>query len=485
MSEFPVAEATIAALAEAMASGQVTSEQLTMAYLERIAAYDKAGPRLNAVLAVNPDALFIARALDRERQANGPRGPLHGIPVLIKGNIDTHDKMPTSAGTLALAGSYAPQDAFLVSQLRAAGAVILGKANLTELANFMTEGMPNGYSSHGGQVLNPYGPGRWDPSGSSSGPAAAVAASLCGAAVGTETDGSILSPASHCSVVGIKPTVGLISRSGIVPIAFSQDTAGPMARTVADAAALLGAMAGEDPADPATLAGAGFTQRDYTAVLDRAGLRGARIGVPRAPYAERPGAAERPLFEAALAALRDQGAEVVDPADIAPETAQAEWDPTVLLYEFKAAMNAYLAALGPAAPVRSLREMVEFNLRFAGAALKYGQAWLIKAEATSGTLTEPEYLQARLRDIRQSCTLGIDTTMDRHRLDALLFPTSEGSTIGAQAGYPSVCVPAGYTAEGHPVGIMFLGRAWSEPALIRMAYAYEQATAHRRPPPLE
>jgi amidase len=481
--QFDPAEQTIDDLSRAMAKGEVTSEQLVIAYLERISAIDRGGPKLNAVLEINPDALFIARALDQERKVSGPRGPLHGIPVLIKDNIDTADKMHTSAGSLALANNYAPQDAFVAAQLRKAGAVILGKANMTEFANFMTEGMPSGYSSRGGQVLNPYGPGSFNPSGSSSGSAVAVAASLCAAAVGTETSGSILSPSNNCSIVGIKPTVGLISRTGIVPIAFSQDTAGPMARTVADAAVLLGALTGADPADPATAVGLGRTQKEYTRFLDASGLRGARIGLVGGWFTAKLSADEKNLFEAAVAAVREQGAEVVE-VTIAT-AAEGYWRSQVLEYEFKPALNGYLAALGPSAPVKTLSEIIAFNNANPEATLKYGQKLLTLSDGLSGTLTEPEYISGRLEDLRRAKTEGIDATMAEQKLDALLFAGDWGDWIAAKAGYPSICVPAGYTGEGHPFGVTFSGLAWSEPALIRYAYAFEQATKLRVAPRFE
>jgi len=481
---FALEEATLADMARAMADGVLTSEQLVLMYLERIAAIDKDGPRLNAVLEVNPDAQFIAQARDRERKSSGPRGPLHGIPVLIKDNIDTHDKMHTSAGSLALADSFATQDAFVVQQLRKAGAVLLGKTNMTEFANYMTEGMPSGYSSRGGQVLNPYLPGRMLPGGSSSGSGVAAAANLAAVTIGTETSGSILSPSSNNSIVGIKPTVGLISRSGIIPIAVSQDTAGPMARTVADAATLLGTLTGVDPADPATEVSVGRAYKDYTQFLDRGGLKGARIGVPRLYWFEKLSAEEIRLFDAGVAALRELGAEVVDPVDIA-SVAPGFWQSSVLSYEFKPCLNAYLAGLGPAAPVRTMKEIIAFNTAGPEAMLKYGQTQLAKSEATSGTLTEPEYLRDRLKDIKLTRTEGIDKTMDEHKLDAMVFPGAQGCWVGARAGYPSLTVPAGYTAEGQPLGFTFLGRAWTEPILIRYGYAYEQATGHRVAPRLD
>ena len=490
MTEYSPVEATIAELGQAMASGQVTSEQLVQIYMARIAAHDQAGIKLNSVLEINPDALFIAAAMDRERKLAGPRGPLHGIPVLIKDNIDTGDKMHTSAGSLALAESYAPRDSYVAAALRRAGAVILGKANMTEWANFMTIGMPSGYSSRGGQVLNPYLPESLSPSGSSAGSGVAVAASLCTVAVGTETSGSILSPSNNNSIVGIRPTVGLISRTGIIPIAFSQDTAGPMARTVADAAILLGALVGADPADPATAISAGHAHRDYTRFLDKNGLKGARIGIPRGPWfkrlhgddGDRSQTDELKLFNEAVRVIQGLGAEIVDPADLAY---MEYWDSSVLTYEFKPALNSYLAALGPSAPVRTMKEIVAFNAANPEAMLRYGQKLMAESEETSGNLTEPKYLEDRLRDIRQTRSEGIDRTLAEHKLDALLFPSTWGCWIPARAGYPSIQVPAGYTGDGRPFGITLTGTAWSEPTLIKLAYAYEQATRHRKPPNLD
>lgn len=479
-----LALASISELSRALAAGETTSEQLVLGYLDRIVRYDRQGPKLNSVLEVNPDALFIAQAMDRERMLSGPRGPLHGIPVLIKDNIDTADKMHTSAGSLALADSFAPRDAFVTSQLRKAGAIILGKTNMTEFANFLTTNMPAGYSSRGGQVLNPYLPGQHTPSGSSAGSGAAPAAGLCAAAIGTETSGSILSPANNNSLVGIKPTVGLVSRTGIIPIAFSQDTAGPMARTVADAALLLGALTGVDESDPATWSSEGRAHRDYAQFLDKDGLKGARIGIPRRFFYERVGEEERLLYEAAIGVLRDLGAEVVDPADIAT-VKDGFWQSNVLTYEFKPALNSYLAALGPHAPVRTMADIIAFNYARPEATLKYGQVLMAAAQRTSGTLTEPEYLLDRLKDLRLAQIEGIDATMAAHQLDSLFFPASAGAWIGARPGYPSVIVPAGYTSENKPFGVTFLGRAWEEPCLIRYAYAYEQAALQRRPPNLE
>jgi len=473
-------EATIVELRAAMDAGRLTSAELTRHFLQRIETYDRGGPHLNAVLEVNPEALEIAEALDREHASTGPRGSLHGIPVLLKDNICTADRLHTSAGSLAFKDVVALRDAFLVTRLREAGAVILGKANMTEWANFMTTGMPAGYSSRGGQVANPYGTGL-SPGGSSSGSAVAVAAGLCTVAVGTETSGSILSPAHHNSVVGIKPTLGLVSRAGIAPIAASQDTAGPLARTVADAATLLGALAGVDPRDRVTREGRAHAHGDYTAFLDPRALEGARVGVPRAGFFERLSAAEVLVIEAALHALRDLGATVIDPADIPTARAVADFRSDVTLYEFKRDLNRYLAELGAASPIRSLRDLIRFNEARPREMLRFGQTLLLAAQSTSG-LRAPTYVVSRAEDIRLSRTEGIDPVMERERLDTLVFPGWTGAAIGAKAGYPSVIVPAGYTAEGAPVGLTFLGRAWSEPALIRLAYAFERATLHRHPP---
>ena len=475
-----VHEATIQELQAALDDGRLTSMRLTRHFLERIEAYDRRGPHLNAVLEVNPEALEIAEALDRERASTGSRGPLHGIPVLLKDNIATADRLHTSAGSLALGECVAPRDAFLVTRLREAGAVILGKTNMTEWANFMTTGMPAGYSSRGGQVVNPY-EAALSPGGSSSGSAVAVTADLCTVAVGTETSGSILSPANQNSVVGIKPTVGLVSRSGIVPIAASQDTAGPLARTVADAAALLGVLAGADPGDRATRASRARARPDYTASLDPRGLEGARVGVPRAVFFERLSAAEMPVVAAALRALRDAGATLVDPADIPTARAVTDFRSDVMLYEFKRGLNRYLTGLGAASPVKSLRDLIRFNEARPRETLRFGQVLLLAAQSTSG-LGAPTYRVSRAEDLRLSRTEGLDPLMERERLDALVFPGWTGAAIGAKAGYPSIIVPAGYTADGAPLGLTLLGRAWSEPSLIRLAYAFEHATRHRRPP---
>lgn len=492
---FEYAEATIAELAQAQAEGRLTARALTEAYLARIEAIDRSGPRINAVIECNPDALAIAAALDEERAASGTRGPLHGIPVLLKDNIDTADRMRTSAGSLALAESIAPRDAGVVQRLRAAGAVILGKTNLSEWANFRSTRSTSGWSGRGGQTRNPHALDR-NPCGSSSGSGAAVAANLCAAAVGTETDGSIICPANACGVVGIKPTVGLVSRSGIIPISATQDTAGPMARNVADAAALLTAMVGIDERDPATAARRGRSAADYTVHLDRGALRGARLGVVQSMFGAN--AHVRRLVATALADLQRQGAVLVDPVEMPTQGKFDEDEYTVLLYEFKAGLDAYFASLGPAAPVKSLAGLIAWNERNAAREMPwFGQEILIESQA-KGPLSSPEYLEARDRCRRLAGAEGIDAVMDHHRLDALVapsggpaFPTDlvngdhytgvGSSSFAAVAGYPHVTVPAG-EVFGLPIGLSFFGRAWSEPRLIALAYSYEQATHRRRPP---
>ena len=495
---FDLQEVTLAELQRRMASGQETARSLVEKYLSRIEAIDRQGPALHSVLEVNPDALAIADRLDAERKSTGARGPLHGVPILIKDNIATADRMMTTAGSLALHGSIPPKDAFIVERLRAAGAIVLGKTNLSEWANFRSTHSSSGWSGRGGQTKNPYALDR-NPSGSSSGSGAAVAASLCAVAVGSETDGSIVSPSSTHALVGIKPTLGLLSRSGIVPIAHSQDTAGPMARTVADAVALLGAMAGADPADAATRPRTARGSRDYSASLDAGGLKGARVGVVRNRLFGYSAAADR-IAEAAIAEMKRQGAVIVDPANIPTlgKFDDSEFD--VLLYEFKADLNKYLAWLGPAAPVHSLKDVIAFNESHKDQELPYfGQEIMVMAEK-KGPLTSVKYRQELAKDLRMSRALGIDAVMDAHTLDALVAPTGgpawlidlvngDGgtasapgpSTVAAVAGYPHITVPGGYV-RGLPIGISFFGRAWSEPTLIKLAYAYEQATRHRRPP---
>ncbi len=491
---FEFDETTIAALQAAMESGRQTSHSITAKYLAQIEELNRRGPSLHAVIEVNPDALAIARDLDRERKAKGSRGPLHGIPVLVKDNIGTADRMTTTAGSYALEGSIPPHDSFVVAQLRKAGAIILAKANLSEWANFRSSQSTSGWSGRGGQARNPYALDR-NPCGSSSGSGVAVSANLCPAALGTETNGSIVCPSSTNGIVGIKPTVGLVSRSVVVPISHTQDTAGPMARTVADAATLLGAMAGVDPNDPATLASRGKSLTDYTKFLDARGLRGARIGVVRGLFGYNEFVDK--LADEAIAAMKDQGAVIVDPAEIdtLKQIGGSEFD--VLLYEFKADLNAYLAALGPKAPVHSLKEIIEFNEKHAREELPYfGQDTFIKAEA-KGSLTDQDYQKALEKCRTLSREKGIDATMEKYNLDALVAPTGApawptdlvngdhdtGGSSGpaAIAGYPHVTVPAGYVF-GLPVGISFFGRAWSEPTLIKLAYAFEQGTKFRKLP---
>jgi amidase len=495
LAAFELEELTIAELQAGMTSGRWTSRGLVERYLARIDELDKRGPAINQVIELNPDALAIADAMDAERREGRTRGPMHGIPVLVKDNIATRDRMQTTAGSLALVGSVVPRDAFIVQRLREAGAVLLGKTNLSEWANFRSTRSSSGWSARGGQSKNPYVLDR-SPSGSSSGSGGAIAASFAAVAVGTETDGSITSPASASALVGIKPTLGLVSRSGIVPIAHSQDTAGPMARTVADAAALLGVLAGADPRDAITASSRAHRQADYTKFLDRDGLKGARIGVARArffgyhPHVDT-------LAEAAIDALRQGGATIVDPANI--ETAgkfdEGEWE--VLLYEFKADLAAYFAELGPNAPVKSLADVIAFNEQHADTEMPYfGQEIMVMSQK-KGPLTTPAYRKALADNRRKAGALGIDATLKKHRLDAIVAPTSgpawlidlvNGDTSGgsftspaAVAGYPHVTVPMGYV-RGLPVGFSFVGPAWSEPTLIRLAFAWEQATKHRRAP---
>ncbi len=473
-------EATIDEMQEKLEKGEVSSKELVLMYLHRIAQKDKNGPAINSVLEVNPDAVQIAAALDAERKLKGSRGPLHGIPVLIKDNIDTADKMHTSAGSLALKESVAKEDSYVAEALRKAGAVILGKTNMTEWANFMTEEMPSGYSSRGGQVLNPYGPGNFDVGGSSSGSGAAIASNFAAVAVGTETSGSILSPASQNSLVGIKPTVGLISRRGIIPIAHSQDTAGPMARTVRDAVYLLDVLAGNDDRDPAVQNNPESDYTEFAGFLDENGLKGKRIGIAREVYFDYLSGDKLEVMNHAVEQLKALGAEVVDPVEI-PST-KNNWKYDVLTYEFKADLNAYLRGVAPHIKVKSLADVIAFNLENSEAALKYGQTILEEAEKTSGTLTEEAYISSLEDDVYFSTEQGIDHVLKEHNLDAIVTPNNFGAGIPAKAGYPSITVPAGYSLENEPVGITFTGTAFSEAGLISMAYAFEQGTKVRKSP---
>jgi amidase len=474
-------DVTIDQVQAAMESGKVTAKELVLLYLDRIATYNKAGIGINAVLEVNPDALQIAEALDTERSFSGPRGPLHGIPVLLKDNIDTGDKLHTSAGSLALKDSYAYDDAYIAQQLRDSGAVILGKANMTEWANFMAENMPSGYSSRGGQVLNPYGPSVFEVGGSSAGSGAAIAANFATVAIGTETSGSILSPASRNSIVGIKPTIGLVSRTGIIPIAHTQDTAGPMTRTVRDAAILLNVIVGRDESDPSTLKNA--IEYDYTDFLLEDGLKGKRIGIAREGYFNYLSEEEKARMEEAIVVLKELGATVVESVSI--PSSKEKWDSNVLVYEFKADLNAYLRNIDPSIGIRSLSDVVRFNAEHAELTLKYGQKVMQASEETSGTLTEADYLLSLEKDQYLSTEQGIDFTLEENNLDAIVFPNNLGAGIPAKAGYPSITVPAGYSTDNGPVGITFTGSAFSEPTLIEMAYAFEQKTKLRVPPKLD
>lgn len=492
--QFEFDEITLAALQDGMQSGKFTARGIAEKYLARIDSIDKHGPGLNAVIELNPDALTLADALDRERKAKGPRGPLHGIPVLIKDNIATRDRMQTTAGSMALVGTTPPKDAMAAKKLRDAGAVILGKTNLSEWANIRSSHATSGWSGRGGQTHCPYALDR-NPSGSSSGSGAAVAANLCPVAVGTETDGSIVSPANNNGIVGIKPTLGLVSRAGIIPIAHSQDTAGPMARTVTDAAILLGTLTGVDGDDAATLTLHGQGGLDYTAFLDPKGLTGARIGVVRKLFGFHDGVDL--LMNDAIEEIKRQGATVVDPADISTLDQMGDAEEEVLLSEFKADLNAYLAKLGEAAPVHTLEDIIEFNQQHHELEMPFfGQDLFVKAQA-KGSLYRKEYLDALDKCRTLTRAKGIDAVMDQYKLDALLAPTGApawltdyidgdhdlggSSTPPAVAGYPHITVPMGFIS-GLPVGISFFGRAWSEPTLIKLAFAYEQATLHRRPP---
>jgi len=491
---FELDEATLTQLQDGLARGKYSSVSLVKKYLARIEEIDRRGPKLNSIIELNPDAVAIAGALDAERRTRDVRGPLHGIPVLIKDNINTHDRMATTAGSLALAGSIAPRDAFIVEKLRRGGAVILGKTNLSEWANFRGTLSTSGWSARGGQTRNPYILDR-NPSGSSSGSAVAVAANLCAVAVGTETDGSILSPASFNGIVGIKPTLGLLSRTGIIPIAHSQDTAGPMARCVADAAMLLAALAGTDPQDEATISSHDRAQADYRPFLDPDGLRRSRIGVARIFFGAHPKVDA--LMESALKEMQLLGAQLIDPIGLKKPSELDESEIEVLRYEMKADMNAYLATLGPRAQVRTLKEIIAFNERRKAQELSFfGQEELINSEA-KGPLTDKAYRDALATCRRLARTEGIDAAMDQHQLDAIVAPTTTpahvtdwvngdhglgaSTTLAAVAGYPSITVPAGEVL-GLPVGISFFGRAWSEPALLRIAFAFEQRTKARRSP---
>ncbi|MEZ4511702.1 MAG: amidase [Chloroflexota bacterium] len=499
MSDFP--EMSIIELQNNMAAGELTAVQLVQAYLDRIEAVDRSGPTINSVIELNPEALDIAAALDAERAASGPRGSLHGIPVLLKDNIDTADQMQTTAGSLALLGSRPAQDATVAARLRQAGAVILGKTNLSEWANFRSTRSVSGWSGRGGQTLNPYRL-PYNPCGSSSGSGAAIAANLATVALGTETDGSIVCPSSVCGLVGIKPTVGLTSRAGVVPISHTQDTVGPMTRTVADAAMVLGALTGVDWRDQATLGSNGRFHTDYTRFLDPDGLRRARIGVAREGFWGHDAGTDA-VIETAVSALRHAGATIIDPANI-PTIDQmgednAEFE--VLLYEFKADLNAYLAtriANNPDQPiVRTLADLIAFNAAHAEAEMPHFAQEILQMAQAKAELPAPHYLAMLDQSQRRAASEGIDAVMTQYQLDAIVAPSRVpawridfvngdprvpgSSGPAARAGYPLITVPAGFV-DDLPVGLTFMGRAYSEPTLIKLAYAYEQLTQARRPP---
>jgi amidase len=478
---FEIEETTIYDIQQAFENGELTSVDLVQAFLDRIEQYDKNGPKINSVLSLNPDALKIAEELDKMRGQDG-QGPLYGIPFLLKDNIETTDNMPTTAGAIALKDNFARDDSFIAAQLRQAGAIILGKVNMSEWAYFMTENVPSGYSALGGQVHNPYGVDRFEAGsvgGSSSGTGAAIASNFAVVGIGTETSGSILSPASATSIVGIKPTVGLISRAGIIPLAESQDTPGPMARTVADAAITLGALTGVDKRDLATRKSEGKFLADYTPHLRADGLKGARLGVD-VTFLNDAEPEERAIMDRAMSDMEALGAVIVE-MTIPVE----EFHSDVLWYEFKRGVNAYLKSLSDAVPVKSLADVIEFNKEDPEARMKYGQVELEKAQAMSEDPADATYLLHRETDLKISAERGIDAAMAEHNLDALLFQNNRGAAMPAKAGYPSITVPAGYTGTGMPVGVTFSGLAFSEPRLIELAFAYEQATKKRKAPVFE
>jgi len=494
VASFELDEITIGDLQEGMKSGKYSARTIAEKYLERIEAIDKHGPAINSVIEMNPDAIAIAEALDKERKEKGPRGPLHGIPIFIKDNIDTGDRMMTTAGSLALLGSKAPKDSFVARRLREAGAVILGKTNLSEWANIRSSHSISGWSGRGGQTKNPYALDR-NPCGSSSGSGAGASANLCAGAIGTETDGSIVCPSSANGLAGIKPTVGLVSRAGIIPISHTQDGAGPMCRTVRDAATILGALTSVDPEDSATAASRGKSYTDYVQFLNADGLRGARIGVLRKTFGFSP--AVDKLMESALEVMKKQGAILVDPVAITTLGKFGDSELLVFMYELKADLNAYLARRGASAPVKTLKEIIDFNEKNHEKEMPYfGQENFLKAEE-KGPLTSKEYLDALEKNRKLARKRGVDATMDKFKLDAIAAPTGgpawltdyvNGDSFGggssesaAVAGYPNINVPVGFV-YGLPVGISFFGRAWSEPVLIKLAYAFEQATKVRKAP---
>ncbi|GEN84937.1 amidase [Sporosarcina luteola] len=468
-------EVTIRQMQQRMSSDEISSEELVIMYLQIISERNE---NINAVLEINPQALQTARALDEERRCGKIRSLLHGIPILLKDNMDTSDGMHTSCGSLAMKDFYAREDAFLVKKLRRAGAVILGKTNMTEWANFMSDRMRNGWSSRGGQVNNPYG--LFDVGGSSSGAAAAIAANMAAVSIGTETSGSIINPSAQNALVGIKPTVGSISRSGIIPLSFTQDTPGPIARTVEDAAITFGLMIGYDDKDPVTKGAERFAGIDWLSLLNKNALAGKRIGVSRSIFEREISTERKSQFEAALNHMKTLGAVIVDDIDLGTMEDDLGYD--VLLYEFKTALNEYLGKTPMTNPIRTISDIIEFNKVHAEETLKYGQVMLEKVDRTSGTLTEPAYIEALLRNRHLAGELALDRAFDEHRIDMLVFPQDHGCSFSAAAGYPAITVPASFTEEGEPFCITLCGRAFSEPELIGYAYAFEQKSKARRKP---
>ena len=492
-SSFDLEEADIISLQDKMQRGSYTSRGICEAYLARIAEIDKKGPTLNSIIELNPDALAIADSLDNERKQGKVRGALHGIPILLKDNIDTGDKMMTTAGALALEGNIASHDAFIVQQLRKAGVVILGKTNLSEWANFRSNRSTSGWSSRGGQTKNPYVLNR-NPCGSSSGSGSAIAANLCTVAIGTETNGSIACPSSINGIVGVKPTVGLLSRSGIIPISHTQDTAGPMTRTVKDAAILLNALTGVDPDDAVTKESEGKIPSDYTKFLDAEGLRGKRIGVEKSMLKGHEDVDK--LLRAALEAMRAKGAEIVEVELMEKvKSAISGGEFTVLQYEFKDGVNRYLAKAN--ARVKSLKDVIDFNLQHAAEAMPYFKQDILESSQQKDTLTNVEYKKA-LTSILKTNREALDHYLKKEKLDSICGPTNGPSWCtdlingdaftgygvygpSAIAGYPHITVPMGLVS-GLPVGLSFLGLPYSEPQLLTLAFAYEQATKNRSVP---
>ena len=487
-----IEELTIAQLQQGYKEGKFTITKVVKTYLDRITEIDRNGPQLNSIIVINPDAIQIAEELDKESAAGKIRGPMHGVPVILKDNIDTHDKMPTTAGATALRNSFPKTDSYVAKKLRDAGAIIIAKSNLSEWANFRAMMSSSGWSGVGGQTKNPYVLDR-NPCGSSSGSGVAVSANLCMTAIGTETNGSIVCPSNNNGIVGIKPTVGLISRSGIIPISFTQDTPGPMGRTVEDVAITLGALTGIDSSDTKTLASAGKFQTDYTRFLKKDGLHGKRIGLLKKTM----GFSDKvdTLINKTIAWLRANGAEVVD-VEFPKGENYEDASFNVMLYEFKDGLNKYFAGLSSDAPVRSLKELIEFNKKDS-VELRYFDQKLLDSADKKGNLESADYRKALARMTKATREDGIDKVMNNNKLDAIMAPTGSpawktdlllgdhfvggSSSPAAISGYPAITVPMGFV-DDLPVGITFFGRAWSEPVLLEIAYSYEQGTKHRKAP---